>query len=107
VNGPKAKDSVYCAICGLLLHLENVQIDHSRPQTGGECEAVLKVLRALGMTAEGPQGHKGQLVQDYLLNDVKIPGAVTHKKNWVNTGKKLADRYTLTEVGDVLITMVL
>ncbi len=56
----RTEESFPCQDCGLVLPLSRVSVDHVRPQTGGENESVVKVLRVLGLTVLGSSGTKGQ-----------------------------------------------
>jgi hypothetical protein len=56
-------DSAPCGICGLILPLSVTQIDHRHPQEGGKLLAIVKVLRALGLTVMGPKGVQGKAVR--------------------------------------------
>jgi hypothetical protein len=56
--GTKLEESFPCQDCGLVLPTSLMSIDHSRPQSGGETEAVAKVLRTLGLTVAGSSSPK-------------------------------------------------
>lgn len=44
--------------CSIALPLQLLQMDHQRPQIGGEIEAITKTLQILGFTAQPPLGEK-------------------------------------------------
>ncbi|GHD70008.1 hypothetical protein [Jeongeupia chitinilytica] len=95
-----------CMVCGLLLPLRNLTVDHQRPQAGGELEAVLKTFRAFGLTREGPKGGKGQRILQHVSQGIAL-SAVSPKlgRAPVQVGN-LADRYTLTNEGAVLYSFI-
>lgn len=99
------RDSAACTECGLLLPLSHLTIDHQRPQAGGELEAILKVLRAFGLTMEGPKGQKGQRVRDHLLAGGLLTPIQTRPGRAASPGVSLDARYTLTETGAVFISV--
>lgn len=98
-------DSGACTECGLLLPLTHLTVDHQRPQAGGELEAILKVLRAFGLTMEGPKGQKGQRVRDHLLNGAALGPVQTRPNRPAYAGASMDARYTLTETGAVFISV--
>jgi hypothetical protein len=106
-GGPvnRGVDSVPCTECGLLLPLTHITIDHQRPQAGGELEAVLKVLRTLGLTMEGPKGQKGRLVQEHLFRGAPLAAVQTRPNRPAAVGVSLDARYTLTETGAVFLSV--
>jgi hypothetical protein len=57
ING-SAEESVPCVDCGLLLPMRLLEVDHQRPLSGGETEAVAKVFRALNWTVGIAKGSK-------------------------------------------------
>lgn len=101
VNGAQAhgvsEDSAPCIYCGLLLPLRLITVDHQRPQTGGETEAVAKVFRTMGWTAGGPSGTKGQSFQSGILTPVE-PRASRGVRTTTST---LSQRYTLNALGSL------
>lgn len=93
-----------CTKCALVLPWYNLTIDHQRPQDGGEIEAVLKTLRALGLTVEGPQGDKGRIIRGLMPRGrgvrpkldrlIPLPGVDLNK------------RYTLNHEGTIFYTLI-
>lgn len=71
--GQKTEDSVPCQICGIVVPVTHITIDHMRPQTGGEIEAVAKVFRTLGYTVAGPTGQKSQHLQTAVRGAIASP----------------------------------
>ena len=103
-----------CMECGLVLPLRNLTIDHQRPQTGGELEAVLKTFRAFGLTTEGPQGPKGKMILAYVQASAQpttqFPQQINQLIQAIPTkpgrgplgGTSLINRYTLNNEGTIL-----
>lgn len=89
-----------CMVCGIVLPIRLLSIDHKRPQTGGYNEAILKVFRVMGLTKEGPQGPKGIALQ--TNNIVSIGTKPTRQKL---SGTSLDDRYTLNDKGIVFYSL--
>ncbi|HEX7239230.1 MAG TPA: hypothetical protein VF263_03110 [Longimicrobiaceae bacterium] len=106
VASNKHVESVACMDCGLLLPLTHMTVDHQRPQAGGELEAVLKVLRTLGLTMEGPKGQKGKKVQDHLFRGAGLTAVQTRPNRPASAGVSMDARYTLTETGAVFLSVV-
>lgn len=106
VLGTQLVESAPCMICGLVLPLDNLTVDHQSPQTGGEYEAVARTFRAFGLTKEGPKGPKGQMIRAHLT--AQNPGAVMPTQappkpgRQGNAGGSLDDRYTLNDNGAIL-----
>lgn len=98
--------SAPCMICGLVLPLRNLTVDHQRPQSGGEIEAVLKTLRAFGLTNEGPKGPKGQAILRHFTKATPLGPVLTQPSRVALGGTNLADRYTLNDVGAILYSFV-
>lgn len=122
IEGVKAvnasEDSAPCHECGLLLPLTSLDVDHDRPQAGGEDEAVAKTFRAFGLTVASATGEKGVQISDMINRQVngvylamlsdKAMKAVGTKRN---RGPKAAalttldDRYTLNARGEILYSV--
>lgn len=102
----KLQLSAPCMICGLVLPMRNLSIDHQRPQTGGEIEAVLKTFRAFGLTMEGPQGPKGLAIRTHVTEGKVLKPVFTKPGRSGLGGNNLADRYTLSDVGTVLYSFI-
>lgn len=88
--GTASKSSVPCWKCRVLLPLDCIHIDHSRPQAGGQIEAIAKVLRALGLTQGAPRGAKS----------VAFAGAAGA------AASSLSQRYTLSDRGTTFFTLL-
>ena len=93
-----------CMQCGLVLPWLHLSIDHQRPQARGQTEAVLKTLRALGLTEEGPKGVKGQAIVDPAKQGVVQP----KKFRPVELGRDgdRNNRYTLNYKGIIFYTLI-
>jgi hypothetical protein len=92
---PHMLESAPCRTCGILLPIDNLQVDHQRPQSGGTTEAIAKVFRACGLTAEGPQGPKGQ----QFLANAGAARVFTKVNSTPYEGESTEDRYSLNSVG--------
>ncbi|ORX92932.1 hypothetical protein BCR34DRAFT_608688 [Clohesyomyces aquaticus] len=57
-DGTHIEDTMPCQYCGIILPPRLLQIDHQRPQNGGQLEAVVKTMRVMGLTVAGPHGEK-------------------------------------------------
>jgi len=94
VEGPNEKlglpeDSAPCHMCGLVLPLSSIDIDHQRPQAGGESEAVAKVFRAFGLTMQGAVGSKGLAISSMLSDRTNaISNAMLFHKTIAPLGTK-------------------
>lgn len=102
-DGARNLETYPCNKCGLILPLNQVTIDHQKPQAGGEILAVLKTLRAFGLTVEGPKGAKGKNVAQNAgqfnklhstMMSHQFPIAIPHADRHPDTGSK-ASRQTL------------
>lgn len=108
-NGVMTKKSVQsapCMMCGLVLPTRNLTIDHQRPQSGGELEAIVKTFRACGLTREGPKGAKGQAVLKHMTQGAALAPALPQLGRAPAGGGSLQDRYTLNDVGTILYSFV-
>ncbi|QJE01791.1 hypothetical protein HH212_18610 [Massilia forsythiae] len=98
--------SAPCMICGLVLPMRNLTVDHQRPQSGGEIEAVLKTFRAFGLTMEGPRGGKGKIVLQHITAGAQLEPVLTRPGRFGLGGFNINDRYTLNDDGAVLYSFV-
>ena len=110
----KTEDTYPCLYCGIVLPTRLVTVDHQRPQTGGEKEAIAKVFRVLGWTIAGSKGSKGvgltgqnltslQLFHQYMTV-IPVPtkkGAGPKPPSTTTVG----DRYTLNGAGAFLYSI--
>ena len=93
-----------CTECALVLPWYNLTIDHQRPQDGGEIEAVLKTLRALGLTVEGPQGDKGRIIRKIRRG---VRGVRPKQGRLIPLeGVDLDKRYSLNNEGTIFYTLI-
>jgi hypothetical protein len=102
----KTVESAPCMMCGVVLPLRNLTIDHQRPQAGGELEAVLKTFRAFGLTQEGPKGPKGQAILTHLRGGVPLGKVMPQLGRPAMGGTSLNKRYSLTDEGTMLYSFV-
>lgn len=87
-------DIVFCRGCGVLMPLKLATVDHQKPQTGGDVEAVCRVFRAFGLTKSPPSSNKSKVFFDLLAD--KVGGS----KNIFATNSK-EERYTLNSAGRI------
>lgn len=69
-------DGTYCRECRFFLPLQNLTIDHQKPQKGGADAALIKIFRAYGLTQDAPKGHKGQ--ENVRLKASLVGGDTNH-----------------------------
>lgn len=79
-----------CWSCGILLPMQAIQVDHSRPQAGEPMEAVAKLFRHKNLTEGRSKGAKGR------ANFGGPVGAHT-----------LAQRYTLNTMGRMMFQIII
>jgi hypothetical protein len=102
----KMELSIPCMLCGVVLPIRNMTIDHQRPQTGGAYEAILKTFRAFGLTKEGPKGEKGKKIKEHLFTGAQITTVPTKLDRISVAGTSLNDRYTLNDEGTELYSFI-
>jgi 5-methylcytosine-specific restriction endonuclease McrA len=114
----RLEESFPCQECGILLPLSLMSIDHTRPQSGGESEAVAKVMRVLDLTVVGGVASKSTQLTAALqsatqhrlglgagLNEMQFRGKVQPIPTKPGRGlkssqkEKLNDRYSLNWQG--------
>lgn len=94
-TGSRSEASVYCTQCNVLIPAFCVTVDHVKPQAGGGNQAMLKVFRALGLTAAGPKGTAGKWVFT-TYKKAPAPGGATQKQ----------DRYAMTFEGAAIFSAI-
>lgn len=108
------EDTFPCMQCGLVLPERLITVDHQRPQSGGEVEAVTKVLRAMGLTKGDPSGAKGKVFQaafekdrllGYVLFGIGAKPIPTRIGRSVVHSSTLKERYTLTNAGAIFLSL--
>jgi len=92
-------ESVPCYDCGYIFPLENITVDHQKPQTGGVFLAIAKVFRAFGYAEEQSQGQKGRTIGGFVALSA-IP--IRQSKN----GTKKDDRNTLNKEGTAIFSLL-
>jgi hypothetical protein len=113
-----AEPTMPCHHCGLLLPVASIEIDHQKPQKGGEEAAIAKVFRVFGLTIAGPEGAKNQAMAKLIaekglqaiylrmLFDLSVAPAGTQlNRAKAPTGSTWDDRYTLTPLGEILYSV--
>jgi hypothetical protein len=83
-------ETTYCQRCGIILPLRNLTIDHQKPQSGGDMEAMMRVFRAMGLTMSTGAGLKNRYLQH------KVSGLVGGNTTILALGNKgsVNDRYS-------------
>jgi hypothetical protein len=83
----KMEDTFPCQVCGLLTPANHVSIDHVRPQSGGETEAVAKLMRMLGYMVGGALGSKPAQLQAGVKAASTYQGGLAHGMHRLMGGK--------------------
>ncbi len=76
-----------CHNCGIMLPVFALEIDHRHAQVDDARQAMIKMMRALGHTKQGPSGHKGQ----YLRNPTTVAPAFIPPKHNRRGGRSFED----------------
>jgi hypothetical protein len=115
--------TVPCVACGVCLPTSIIEVDHQRPQSGGEQHAVCKALRPLDLTIASPHGTKGLALQKDFRNPIGIKAAWGSTKKPVvkepkgvaisrtsqlpvlKSGSDKAKRYTLNSTGSAFLSL--
>lgn len=98
-------DGFPCYRCGIIFPKRNITIDHQKPQSGGEYLAVLKIFRALGLTASGPTGTKGKFFAGPVAPLPKVPVKIVKNKGMDFEEDKPDTKYTLSRDGVLLLSL--
>jgi hypothetical protein len=96
---PPQQDTLPCFDCGLVLPLNNMDIDHQRPQgrQANPLEPICKVFRAMGLTIAGPAGPKGNNV--FTAWQTQVNGLAPAIPTTLET------KFTLNDVGKIYYTL--
>ncbi|KAG8530140.1 uncharacterized protein KY384_005623 [Bacidia gigantensis] len=60
-------------VCGIILPIRFLEVDHQRPKSSGKNEAIMKVLRVLGLTLGRPHGAKCMQLHDCVAQALRLP----------------------------------
>jgi hypothetical protein len=111
-GAPQSQDSAPCADCGLLLPLEQMQIDHIHPQEGNPLHPIIKVFRSIGLTVGPPKGHFGNAVQNQVpVGQSRAPKgkllAAARGPKYVGNFAPVADRnrHTSSDAGNAIFSL--
>lgn len=55
-----------CMVCGIILPVRFMEVDHQRPKSKGQDEAIVKVMRVLRLTIARPHGVKCMQLYDCM-----------------------------------------
>lgn len=63
----KSTFTMPCHYCGVVLTIDLIEVDHFKPQEGGDVQAVLKVFRSLnyGLTVKSGTGAKARILSSH------------------------------------------
>jgi hypothetical protein len=91
------EDTMPCYLCGIVLPVSHITVDHHKPQSGGESQAILKNLRNLGHQLTHAAGH-GSVATAYGTQQFQaIPTKSGGQPKLLHDDQ--AERYTLTARG--------
>lgn len=78
-DGSHRKEKAFtCTICGIVLPMRHMEIDHQRPRSGGDLEALLKTMRAVGLTVAGPHGTKCMQIRELVQRAMDDNSDISH-----------------------------
>lgn len=101
-----SEESLPCRKCGILLPSSHMTIDHKKPQSGGEDQAILKVLRGLHENLTALPGH-GKFATAYREGTTTaLPVSVDEAEQPSNAFEK-ERRYTLTHRGGTVLAVLI
>ena len=89
----KTEKSAFCRVCGLMLPLKVLTVDHQKAQTADVTAAILRVFRGLGLTKAGARGKKN--TEAIAAWAAKVGGDTAPK------GGTMAERTTLNVFGGI------
>lgn len=116
--GPNGYEEAYidgtaCIDCGLILPLSHMTIDHQRPQSGGETEAIARLFRACDLTDGKPVGAKGKgLINQFKGVGLdpgdysKIPKPARNATPQTSPTTSRTSRYTLSSMGHLIYAAI-
>lgn len=106
-------DGTACIACGLVLPLSHMTIDHQRPQSGGETQAIARLFRACDLTAGQPVGAKGKALVNQFKGVGLDPGDYSKIPKLARTASPQTDpilgktsRYTLSSIGHLIYAAI-
>lgn len=91
-----------CHNCGIVLPVFALEIDHRHAQVDDARQAMIKMMRALGQTEQGPSGHKGR----YLLNPMTVVPqfiAPKHNRRGARSFEDAVAKSTISKLAESLI----
>ncbi|WP_432727505.1 hypothetical protein [Variovorax sp. W6] len=91
-----------CHNCGIVLPVFALEIDHRHAQVDDARQAMIKMMRALGHTSQGPSGHKGR----YLLNPTTVQPTFIAPKRGLRGARSIWDavaKSTISKPAESLI----
>ncbi|MGN6232565.1 MAG: hypothetical protein ACTHNZ_15555 [Trinickia sp.] len=100
------ESSLPCHNCGLILPASHITIDHTKPQAGGQDQAILKVLRGLyrGLTMMPGSGHMA-----YAYSSGATDPLPTKAGRAASSSSEFEKerRYTLTAKGMTMLSVLI
>lgn len=113
-GGPDTQQEsvIPCHNCGIRLPLDYIQVDHYMPQSGDVFYPILKTMRALGMTQEGPKNNAKSYNIEGILGNNNIDKFRLHPKGnkrgkFLNLSKELnKEKWATSEKGEGFLTIL-
>ncbi|WP_375444239.1 hypothetical protein [uncultured Fibrella sp.] len=106
VTSTKAIESSPCLRCGFIFPVDNITVDHQRPQSGGGFAAMLKVFRAMDLTMDGASGLKGQTIFDAVINKSVVAKSKRTDQAHVSATGFRGRRYELSYEGMLVYSVM-
>lgn len=92
------EDTMPCYLCGIVLPVSHITVDHVKPQVGGGDQAILKNLRNMGYGLTHAPG-KGGVATAYATNQFQALPTKSGGMQAMGGDDGRAERYTLTNKG--------
>lgn len=108
VTDKNREETMPCHICGIVLPVSLVQVDHHMPQKGPADYYILKTLRALGMTERGASGKKSRLLDQgqrsaevrVYPKDLRAGDVSRFEKSYTE------EKWTTNDMGDAFLSLL-
>lgn len=100
------EDTMPCYRCGIVLPVSHITVDHHKPQTGGQAQAVLKNLRNMGYQLTHAPG-KGAVATAYMSGQFQAIPTKSAPGQPPQEDHALAERYTLTDRGITFLSAII
>jgi len=108
VSSTKNESTGPCMICGVVLPVRAMQVDHQAAKgvRGGGDEALLRAFRAMGLTKGVAHGPKNSTILTHINSLASAPAVSTQPDRAPLPAGSRDDRYTLTDKGAVLYSII-